>query len=492
MYRELVDSVVAERGFLVGFSEVEEEAARRAAAVPLGAEGRKDLRGQALITIDGEDARDFDDAVGMRRLEDGGLELTVAIADVAAYVEAGGALDAAAAKRGNSVYLPDRVLPMLPAVLSDGACSLKPNEDRWCLCCVMQMDGEGNVVRYRFFRGIMRSARRMNYDEAAAIMHGDVACEMETPALLWELAQRLRRQRMARGAMMLEKPEKACTVDDEGRLRAGDQPRNIAHWAIEEAMIAANRCAADLLVQRRRPALHRIHAKPAADKVRLLADALLPMGIRFPLNPAAADFGLALDEAEKIDPALAEALTPLVLGTLSRAEYAPKEEVGHFGLACARYAHFTSPIRRYPDLLTHRAILAVLAGEESPLAAGELTAVGAHCGETETAADKAGWDSRQRLLCVAAEKLIGCEYEGYVSGMAGAGFFVTVGDLGIDGMVRFASLPGYWRVNVDKRTATAPDGSVVLTVATKVNVRLSAVVPEKGRVDFLPSKPLLA
>lgn len=484
MYKALIDAVVAERGFTTRFSPEEEKQAAQAAGTPHPADAaRLDCRDRDLITIDGEDAHDFDDAVSCRRQPDGGILLLVAIADVSAYVSAGSALDAAAQQRGNSVYLPDRVLPMLPTVLSNDTCSLRPQEDRLALCCEMDFSAEVKLRQYRFVRAVIRSAARLNYDEAAIMMNGSAAKET-TPALLWELAQKMRQQRAQRGGMLLEKPETTCTLSKEGKLSVETKARNIAHWAIEEAMIAANRCAADFLIQQKRPALHRIHPRPAADKVQQLTETLAPLGIHLPRKPQAADFAAALNAAEMQDAALQDAITPLVLGTLSRAEYAPDEKTGHFGLACPRYTHFTSPIRRYADLLTHRAIVAALNGEPSPLAAGELTRIGAQCGEQEVSADKAGWECRQRLLCVGAQEVIGCEYEGYVSGIAPMGFFVYVKELGIDGMVRLATLPGYWRCDVTKRTITAPDNTTTIKMADKINVRLDAVTPEKGRAEL--------
>ncbi|MCH9757702.1 MAG: RNB domain-containing ribonuclease [Proteobacteria bacterium] len=486
MYNSLVDAVVAERDFLTDFSHEEETEAAKIAALPLDSSACVDCREQEFITIDGADAHDFDDAVSCRRQDDNIL-LTVAIADVSSYVLPNTPLDRAAQARGNSIYLPDRVIPMLPTVLSNGICSLRPLEERLCLCCEMEIDAEGVSQRYRFFRALICSKARMNYDGAAAIMHGDVASEFTTPAVLWELAQILRRQRQRRGGMLLERPEAYCTISADGELHTGFRARDIAHYAIEEAMIMANRCAADFLIQRRRPTLHRTHARPSALKVQLLAETLSPLGISIPNHPAAADFATVLEAAEARDAALSNALTPMVLGTLARAEYSPNETTGHFGLACKRYTHFTSPIRRYPDLLTHRAIIAAMSGAPSPLGQEDLVQLGAHCGATEVKADKAGWDSRQRLLCVGAQKMINCEYEGYVSGVTPAGFFVTVGDLGIDGMVRFSSLAGYWGCNVQKRIITAPDKKTIIRVSDKINVRLVSVVPEKGRVDFIAS-----
>lgn len=484
MYKELINTVIAERGFFTGFSEEEERLAQSAAADTAklhDLSGRLDCRERELITIDGETAFDFDDAVGCRRLADGAVALLVAIADVAAYVAPNSVLDGAAYERGNSVYLPDRVLPMLPPALSNVACSLQPQKDRLCVVCEMEV-AAGGVRRYRFFRGVMRSAARVNYNEAAEWMLAGGA-PFETLPLLAELCTAFRRQRESCGAMILDSPEKVCMVDSAGNLDIADKPRNIAHWAIEEAMIAANRCAADFLIRARRPALHRTHRTPPADNIRRLTAVLAALGMSFPQNPTAADFAAALTAARRRDAALAEVLTPAVLGALSRAEYSPNAEVGHFGLACSRYLHFTSPIRRYPDLLTHRALINALAGAPSPFTVDDLNTVGAHCSASEVSADKAGWDCRARLLCVGAQRFVGCEYDAYVSGISNNGFYVTAGELGVDGFIRLSSLRGYWRY--EERAGRLVCGGQTISLGMRVEVKLKSVNPEKGRVDFL-------
>lgn len=485
MYSELIDAVVADRGFVTEFSEEEEMAAAEAAALTHDLSKRADYRQQELVTIDGADAYDFDDAVSCRRLPDGDIYLLVAIADVSAYVPPYSVLDQAALRRGNSVYLPDRVIPMLPAILSGEICSLKEKEERLALCCEMHFMPNGTVRRYRFFRAVVRSAVRLTYEEATAMMNGEADTSLTTLPLLRQLAEVLREQRRQRGSMLIELPEKHCRITDDNELKISESVRDISHWAIEEAMIAANRCAADFLIQKRRPALHRVHAKPAGDKVQQLGRTLQPLGFSLPRQPSAADFGDVLMAVEARNHTLAQALTPMVLGTMARAEYAPDEKKGHFGLACERYTHFTSPIRRYPDLLTHRAIIAALDNAPIPFKPEELTTIGTHCGETEVKADKAHWDSKQRLLCVGAQSLIGCEYEGYVSGIGAMGLFVTVGELGIDGMVRFSKLSGYWECDAERKAIISPDKTTTIKVTDKLAVQLISVTPEKGRVDFI-------
>ena len=475
--KKLIDDIVADSHLIGDFSQAEIKAAANAA--PADSDNRVDCRKQELITIDDETAHDFDDAVGCRRLAGGGISLTVAIADVSAYVKAGSALDLAARARGNSVYLPDRVLPMLPVSLSNDTCSLKAGQDRLCVACEMEIN-DGTISRYRFFRGIMRSQHRLSYNESAAQMNGE-GSSLTTLSLLAELTDNFRRQRLQRGGMILENPERYCVLDDNGQLNTGLRQRNIAHWAIEEAMIAANRCAADFLIRRDSPALFRVHPKPTAANVQKLQTVLSQLGVDFNDEPAAMDFSHALSVLEQRDEALAQALTPMVLGSLGRAEYKPTTK-GHFGLSCSRYLHFTSPIRRYPDLLNHRALVAALANAAPALADEDLDAIGARCTETEVAADKMTWNCRRQLMCVPAKKYVGCVYSGYVSGMSDFGFFVTTPDLGIDGLVRYSSLPGYWAY--DEKTRTLSGLNRTIHLGEVLDVRLQAVTPEKGRVDM--------
>ena len=474
----LIDDVVAARGLAAEFAPSLTQAAAKAANSDAAADevAREDLRKLRWITIDGADARDFDDAVACVPLSSGGFRLWTAIADVAAFVPPQSPLDEEARRRGNSVYLPDRVLPMLPSALSNGACSLNPDEDKLCLACAMDIDG-GDIKKYRFTRGRMRSKRRMTYDEAAREMDGG-------PQYLQSLSavgRDLRRRRRERGAFMMERPETIAALNADGIPELRTTRRNEAHLLIEECMIAANRCAADFVIRRRLPALHRVHKKPTAESVRMLRALLSSLGVDFPARPAAQDFGDAMDAVAAKDAALADCLLPVLLGALARAEYAPDEKTGHFGLSCARYLHWTSPIRRYPDLLAHRAILAGLSGETPRLP--DLREIGAHCSQTEIIADKAGWDCRQKLLCWRAENEVGREYEVMVSGAAPFGLFVASPELGVDGMLRVSSMPGYWRYEPERRRMTRRDGRV-LGLGARLRVRLSSVSPEKGRANF--------
>ena len=481
----LIDGVAEKAGFPAEFPAALKRAAVKAAKTAAAAAEREDFRDAGLLTIDGEDARDFDDAVAATALSGGGFRLLVAIADVSAYVAPESPLDLEARQRGNSVYLPDRVLPMLPAALSDDACSLRPDEDRLCLVCDMRIEAGGDIRQYRFARGIMRSKRRAIYEQAAEEMKKGPRAMKNLAAA----ARQLRKKRRENGAFMMERPEMRLTIK-RGVPHLGECPRTAAHIAIEECMIAANRCAADFLIRRRMPALHRVHKKPTAENLKKLRTALKPLHIDFPhARPCGADFGKALEEVASRDPQLADCLTPIFLGALARAEYAHDEKTGHFGLACSRYLHFTSPIRRYPDLLAHRAILAGLGDDSGGALAKSLSKLnwkqtGAHCSQTESVADKAGWEVRQRLLCGRAEKHIGKTFAAIVSGGVHFGVFVTVPELGVDGLVKVSSLPGFWKHAPATNQFTSRQTGETLGLGDRLRLRLTAVAPEKGRADF--------
>ena len=480
-YAALVDRLVDERGLTAGFdSDVENEARRVVARVGDSGDhrARKDYRDLPFVTIDDETARDFDDAVCCQTLNADGVLLTVAIADVSAFVAPGGALDREARARGNSVYLPDRVLPMLPAALSENACSLRPNEDKLCLACEMEI-ANGEVQSYQFQRGVMRSHRRLTYENASREMReerGDLAH-------FKQLTSDFRRRRRDKGGLMIERPEIKVRLNGESLSRE-ECHRDIAHWAIEECMIAANRCAADFLATRRIPALHRAHRKPEDAGVRKLSGVLKRLAIPFPSRPRAADFGDALDLAEARSPALAAALTPVILGALGRAAYTPDADAGHYGLACERYMHFTSPIRRYPDLVTHRALLLAM-GVEGAGRSRDLQETGEHCSQTEHIADKMEWQIRQRLFCRAAREEIGAVCDAYITGASSFGVFVNAPSLRVEGMMPFSKMPGYWQFDEPSQSATSREGKT-LSLGDSISVRLDDVIPEKGRANFTP------
>jgi ribonuclease R len=426
--------------------------------------GRVDLRDLPLVTIDGADARDFDDAVWAEPDPDpknpDGWHLLVAIADVGWYVRPESALDAAAFERGNSVYFPDRVVPMLPEALSNGWCSLKPHEDRPVLAAHLWIDAEGTLRRHRFVRGMMRSAARLTYDQVQAARDGrpdDLAAPlMETViAPLYGAYQALDRARGARGVLELELPERRVVVDAEGRvLRVETRARYDSHKLIEEFMITANVAAAETLESLRQPSLYRIHDEPTREKLEALRDFLDSIGLKFSrgqvMRPSL--FNQILRKAT--DTPHARLVHEVVLRSQAQAEYAP-DNIGHFGLALRRYCHFTSPIRRYSDLLVHRALIRGLNLGEGGLEAGhrDFARMGEHLSMTERRAAAAERDAVDRFTAAYLADRVGAVFEGRINGVTRFGLFVTLAESGGDGLVPIGTLPDDFYVHDEARHA---------------------------------------
>jgi len=412
-------------------------------------ERRVDLRHLPLVTIDGEDARDFDDAVYCERTAKG-WKLYVAIADVSHYVRPGSALDQEAMRRGNSVYFPQRVIPMLPEVLSNGLCSLNPEEDRLCMVCEMNVNASGSVMRSRFCQGIMRSHARLTYTEVAKILvENDKGLRRARRSLvphleeLFALYKRLRWAREERGAIDFESRESRIIFGDGKKIeRIVPTERNDAHRLIEECMILANQCAARFLGRAKVPHILRIHDGPTAEK---LADLRMFLG----------EVGLSLGGGDKPEPMdyyrLLEKIVSrpdehliqtVLLRSLSQAVYSP-EKKGHFGLALDSYTHFTSPIRRYPDLLVHRGIVHAAAGvtpEEFRYSVNDLVLLGEQCSSTERRADEATRDVVNWLKCEYMLDKLGQEFDGVIAAVTSFGFFVELREIFIDGLVHISSL----------------------------------------------------
>jgi ribonuclease R len=430
-----------------------EAQALAAAAQPVGLAGRTDLRPLPLVTIDGEDARDFDDAVLAEPDNDpqnpGGFILWVAIADVAHYVRPGDALDRAAYWRGNSVYFPDRVVPMLPEALSNGLCSLKPREERSCLTVRMVINAEGRKLRHRFMRGLMRSAARLTYDQVQAAADGQPD-EATAPLIstviepLYGAFRALLAARQRRGTLDLDLPERRILLDAEGEVRRIEpRQRYDSHRLIEEFMIAANVAAAETLERARRPCMYRVHDAPDAAKVEALREFVATLGLRLAKGQVVRPkmFTQLLERA-KGSP-FAEMIHELVLRTQSQAVYSPVN-IGHFGLALARYCHFTSPIRRYADLLVHRALIdGCRLGDEGlpPDAEERFPAIGEHVSTTERRAAAAERDASDRFIAAFLAKRLGDILAGRVTGVTRFGLFVRLAETGADGLVPISSLP---------------------------------------------------
>jgi ribonuclease R len=441
---------------------------------------RVDLRGVPFVTIDPLRARDHDDAVFAER-RGPGFRLHVAIADVSAFVPEGGALDREARRRGNSVYLPDRVVPMLPERLSGDLCSLRPGEERLALAVELAIGADGSLRRLGVVPARIRSRAKLAYEEAAAALEGDGAAHAECSeslAALAALAGVLRERRIAEGSLDLELAEASPVVDAHGRVRAIERaPRTIAHRAIEEAMLAANRAIADLLVEARWPALHRVHEPPDPGELAELEPVLASLGLwpgRMRRAPTAEDLPALVEEArERAD---AGVVHSLLVRAMKQARYA-EEPLGHFALAFERYLHFTSPIRRYADLVVHRAVKGVLAGRRPPRA--PLAQLAEHLSRREREAAQAEYQALDWKRAALLLPRVGERFEGRVSGMAPVGLFVTLEAVHGDGLLPLRTLPRTARL--DLRRAVLTLGRERIRLGDRIEVRLASVDPARGR-----------
>jgi ribonuclease R len=456
--------------------------------------GREDLRELPLVTIDGEDARDFDDAVYCEPARRG-WRLVVAIADVSHYVAQDGALDVEARVRATSVYFPDRVLPMLPEALSNELCSLRPHVDRLAMVCDMHVDAHGEAGRARFYPAVIRSQARLTYTKVAAILLAkDAHLRAEHAALvehlenLHELYLALRGAREKRGALDFDAPEIKVRLGAEGSVAALEvHARNDAHRLIEECMIAANIEAARFLRKHRVPTLYRVHGSPEERKVSELQRMLraLGVGVHFPAKIGTRELRqVSALIAGRPDAAFIESL---LIRSLAQAVYQPTN-IGHFGLGLAEYAHFTSPIRRHPDLLVHRGIRHALSGTSPSrfaYSAAAMEQLGAECSARERRADEAARDVLAFLKCDYMRAHVGDEFEGVITGVVEFGFFVQLANLQVDGLVHASELHGdrfdfepgrcAW---IGRRTHR------VYRLGMRVAVRLKRVEMRERQLDF--------
>ncbi|MDE2576570.1 MAG: ribonuclease R [Rhodospirillales bacterium] len=466
--------------------------AAQAKAVPLGT--RSDLRDLPLITIDGEDARDFDDAVHAQP-EGDGFRLVVAIADVAHYVRPGSALDRAAWTRGNSCYFPDRVVPMLPEALSNGWCSLRPAEERGCLFVEMRIDAAGRKLSHRFGRGLMRSAARRTYEEVQeAHEAGDAGV-----AALYAAYRALLAARTARGTLDLDLPERRVVLDEAGRVASvAPRPRLDSHRLIEEFMVLANVCAAEELERLRQPCVYRVHAPPSEEKLANLRSFLRGLDISLAagdqIHPR--DLDRVLRQVAGSEQAIL--VNEVVLRSQMQAAY-EVENIGHFGLALSRYAHFTSPIRRYADLAVHRALIAGLrlgAGGLGPDEAARLVETSEHITATERRAALAERDAIDRYLAAFMADKVGEMFEARISGVTRFGVFVTVAGNGASGLVPMSSFPDdFWMHDEAAQTLSGKRTRMVWRLAQDVTVRLAEASPVTGGLVFHilpPERPAAA
>lgn len=495
---------------------------------PVDKQHRVDLTDIPLVTIDGEDARDFDDAVYCEPVKVGrgkGWRLLVAIADVSHYVETGSAIDIDAYDRATSVYFPRRVIPMLPEKLSNGLCSLNPHVERLCMVCDMLVNAKGEVHAYQFYPAVMLSQARLTYTEVAAILGNTRGQEAEqrkavVPHLLHlhEVYQALLKERGVRGAVDFETTETQIVCDEVGRIeKIIPRTRNVAHRLIEESMLAANVCSADFISQSKHIGLFRAHEGPTPEKVDTLRNYLKAMGVGMTIGdqPTPGEFQqIAVATKDRPD---APQIHSMLLRSMQQAIYTPMNS-GHFGLAYEAYTHFTSPIRRYPDLLVHRVIKAILGktkyqlpilptpGEavaklskrlasrvkepsEKPkkISADQLAwqAAGLHCSANERRADEASRDVEAWLKCKYMREHLGEEFGGVVTAATGFGVFVTLDAMYVEGLVHITELGGeYFRFDEARQELRGERSGMRYALGTRVRVQVSRVDLDGRKIDF--------
>lgn len=461
---------------------------------PEEAAGRRDLRHLPLVTIDGEDARDFDDAVHVTRTASG-YRLVVAIADVAHYVRPGGPLDREALRRATSVYFPGTVLPMLPERLSNGICSLNPDVDRLCMVCDLALDQLGRPQHADIYQAVMRSHARLTYTRVAQALEGSPDPELR-PLLAdlkvaHELAKKLTEERRARGSIDFDLPESKIVLDDEGRVaEIARRPRNDAHRLVEEFMLAANEAVARFFDVRGLPTVYRIHDQPDPEKLEAFAALARSHGFDLPaggeLTPSVLNAFLHEVEGKPAQ----KALNSLLLRAMMQAQYSP-DNIGHFGLAAPHYLHFTSPIRRYPDLMVHRLLEEHWARGGQPLREHEreeqeayLAGVAAQCSDRERAAMKAERDVVSFYSALYMQDKVGEKYTAVVSGVADFGLFCELAEVFVEGLVPAEALGEGVELDKENQRLTVGNSGRSFTVGDELQVEVAAVDPAKRRITL--------
>lgn len=458
--------------------------------------GRTDFRKLPLVTIDGIDAKDFDDAVYCEKRGDN-YRLLVAIADVSHYVKVDQPLDAEAENRGTSVYFPSTVIPMLPEKLSNGLCSLNPKVDRLCMVCEMTISPAGKVLRSKFHNGVMHSHARFTYETVWALLQGDdqelvaeYADLLPHLQTLYDLYKVLRASRDDRGAIDFDFPEPEFEFSADGKISAiNARVRNDAHKLIEECMIAANIAAARFLGKNKQPSLYRIHPPPSPDKLEQLREYVRQLGLTLGggAEPSSKDLQQVLVEAEhRTD---IEAVQTRLLRSMMQAEYNP-DNIGHFGLGLQDYAHFTSPIRRYPDLLVHRGIRHLIndgTSADFQYSEADMIQLGEHCSETERRADEATREAADWLKCQFMSQYIGETFEGKISGITHFGIFVTLDDFFIDGLVHISEVgDDYFEYDEVMQQLVGRRSGRTVKLGEKIQVLVAKVNLEERQIDFMP------
>lgn len=458
-------------------------------------ENRLDLRDVPLVTIDGEDARDFDDAVYCEPIGSG-WRLLVAIADVSAYVVKDSALDISATERATSVYFPSQVIPMLPEVLSNGLCSLNPKVERLCMVVEIMLDKNGQISSWKFDEALMNSHARLTYNQVAAMLFDgdkDLRKEFEhvLPHLenLHDLYRAMIKARAKRGAIDFETTETYFKFDENRKISSIEpRVRNDAHRIIEECMIAANRCAARFLKEHKINSLYRVHDGVKEEKVLALREFLADVGLHLPggEKPRAEDFAkVIIDIRERPD---REMIQTVMLRSLAQAVYSPDSETGHFGLSLEDYAHFTSPIRRYPDLMVHRAIRYILQNGKKqgfPYSMPEMVALGEHSSMCERRADEASRDVVDWLKCEYMQDKVGENFTGVVSSVTSFGLFVNLHDVHVEGLIHITSLPvDYYHFDPVSHRLIGKQGKHEFRLGDELEIKVAAVKLDDRKIDF--------
>ncbi len=491
-----IAAILHENGITVPFPD---EVLRQADACgdtvdPAEAARRMDLREKLIFTIDGDDARDFDDAVSLEPMENGHMLLGVHIADVSHYVTPGSPLDDEAYRRGTSVYYPGHVVPMLPVALSNGICSLNPDVDRLAFSAFLEVDKDGRCHKSQFAKTVIRSKARMTYRKMNEIFDGneerraEYAFLTETADRMHTLSQAMRRRRMERGALDLDLPEAEILTDESGEpVEVSFRARGDAEKMIEEFMLAANEAVAAYMTHRNNPTVYRVHESPDPEKLRVFAQFARPFGYRVDASKPSdtAQLQAVLDGA-KDDPRQ-RALPTLLLRSLARARY-DAECLGHYGLQAKEYLHFTSPIRRYPDLVAHRMLFKAISGQQYTKSDWVFCEEAASQSTTrEFAADTAERDIDKLYLAAYMEQFIGQDFDGEVSGVTSFGLFVSLKNA-VEGLIRVEDLPGDdYEFDDQKMMLIGRRSRVRYTMGTPMRVRLTAASRVTGLIDFIPA-----
>lgn len=486
----IIPQTILEYGLPYEFpKEVVEEAERFKEPSKKDIEGRIDLRDLPLVTIDGEDARDFDDAVYAEKRAGGGYRVVVAIADVSHYVRLGKPLDDEAQERGTSVYFPHFVLPMLPEALSNGLCSLNPHVDRLCMVCDLKLSRAGRVMSYEFYPSVMHSQARLTYTQVGQYFEGKTDAIPADKSIqkslntLFQLYQTLKELRAKRHAMEFETVETYMTFDELGGIKEIlPRTRNEAHKLIEECMLLANVAAAEYALEHDIPMLYRVHEAPEFSRIQKVKDFVKLLGLPFPDQPTQADYQRVIEATkDRID---APSIHAVLLRSMMQAYYGAKN-AGHYGLAYEAYTHFTSPIRRYPDLLLHRSIKAHLQQKPYPLSGAALDDAGEQFSKTERRADEASRSVTSWLKCHYMQQHLGEEFIGIISAVTEFGLFVTLKDLYVDGMIHVSHLgDDFFLYDQASQSLVGQNRGQIFGLGDEVKIKVAAVNLEERKIDF--------